>query len=137
MIVQIIKILIASLSSANKLQVTSTLSGVYADRLGLGCPYILLLKFNFLNRAFFVCSCLLKRTSRGRARLAYKNRLTKTLIITLLFCRKLYGARWKFDKIPINTNSLLENQMLSHLRHYFKTFFCPVIKRRDMCGANV
>ena len=93
--------------------------------------------YNFLNRAFFVFSWPLKRLIRGRVRLAYKNSLTKTSIRTLLVRRKLYGTRLRFDKIGMSPNNLSKTQMLSHVCHYFQAFFCPVMKRGDMCGANV
>ena len=94
-------------------------------------------KFNFLHRAFFVCGCPLKRLSRGRERLAYRNGLTKTLIKILLVCRKLYGTRLKFDKFGMSLDNLSKSQILSHVRHNFEALFCSVMKRGDMCDANV
>ena len=69
--------------------------------------------------------------------MAYKNGLTNELIRTMVFYRKLYGARSKFDKNAMNPNYISKTQMLSHVRHYFEASFCPIMKRGDMCGVNV
>ena len=69
--------------------------------------------------------------------MAYKNRLTKTLIKILLVCRKIYATRLKFDKIGVSPDNLSKSQILSHVRHYFEALFCTVMKRGDMCDANV
>jgi hypothetical protein len=69
--------------------------------------------------------------------LAYKNGLTNALIRTMLFCRKFYGARLKFDKVAMNLKNVSKTQMLSHVRHYFEALFYPGIKYGDQCGANV
>ena len=45
--------------------------------------------------------------------LAHKNGHTNALIRTMLFCRKFYGARPKFDKIAKNRNNVSRAQMLS------------------------
>ena len=68
--------------------------------------------------------------------MAYKNRLTNALIETMLLCRKLNGARSKFDKIDMNPNNVSKTEMLSHVRHFFQTLFYPVMKSGDMCGTN-
>ena len=78
-----------------------------------------------------------KKGSRGSVRLAYKNGLTNAVIRTLLFCRKFYGTRSKFDKISMNQNNVSKTQMLSHVRHYFEALFYPGIKYGDQCSANV
>ena len=78
-----------------------------------------------------------KKGRRGSAILAHKNGLTNTLIRTMLFCRKFYGARPKFDKIAMNRNNVSKAQMLSHVRHYFEAWFYPGIKYGEWCGANV
>ena len=70
-------------------------------------------------------------------RLAYKNGFINALIRPMLFCRKLYGARSKFDKIAMNPNNVSKTQMLSHVLHYFEASVCPVMKRGDKSGANV
>ena len=69
--------------------------------------------------------------------MAYKNGHIDALIRTMLFCRKLYGARSNFDKIAMNTNNVSKTQMLSHVRHFFEASVCPIIKRGDKCGTNV
>ena len=69
--------------------------------------------------------------------MAYKNGFINALIRTMLFCRKLYGARSKFDKIAMNPNNVSKTQMLSHVRHYFEALFYLGIKYGDQCGANV
>ena len=69
--------------------------------------------------------------------LAHKNGHTNALIRTMLFCRKFYGARPKFDKIAKNRNNVSKAQMLSHMRHNFEAWFYPGIKYGDQCGANV
>ena len=69
--------------------------------------------------------------------MAYKNGLTNALIRTMLFCRKFYGTRSKFDKIAMNQNNVSKTQMLSHARHYFEASFYSGIKYGDRCGANV
>ena len=69
--------------------------------------------------------------------MAYKNGLTNALIRTILFCRKFYGTRSKFDKIAMNQNNISKTQMLSHVRHYFEASFYSSIKYGDRCGANV
>ena len=78
-----------------------------------------------------------KKGIRESVRLADKNGLTNALIRTMLFCRKFYGARLKFDKIAMNQNNVSKTQMLSHVRHYFEALFYPGIKYGDQCGANV
>ena len=78
-----------------------------------------------------------KKGSGGSIRLAYKNGLTNALIRTMLFCRKFYGTRSKFDKIAMNQNNVSKTQMLSHVRHYFEASFYSGIKYGDRCGANV
>ena len=69
--------------------------------------------------------------------LAHKNGHTNALIRTMLFCRKFYGTRSKFDKIAMNQNNVSKTQMLSHVRHYFEALFYSGIKYGDRCGANV
>ena len=69
-------------------------------------------------------------------RLGYKNGLTNALIGTRLLCRKLNGARSKFDKIDMNPNNVSKTEMLSHMRHFFQALFYPVMKSGDMCGTN-
>ena len=69
--------------------------------------------------------------------MAYKNGLTNALIRTMLFCRKFYGARPKFDKIAMNQNNVSKTQMLSHVRHYFEASFYSGIKHGVRSGANV
>ena len=69
--------------------------------------------------------------------LAHKNGHTNALIRTMLFCRKFYGARPKFDKIAKNRNNVSKAQMLSHMRHYFEAWFYPGMKYGKCCGANV
>ena len=69
--------------------------------------------------------------------LAHKNGHTNALIRTMLFCRKFYGTRSKFDKVAMNQNNVSKTQMLSHVRHYFEASFYSGIKYGDRCGANV
>ena len=69
--------------------------------------------------------------------MAYKNGLTNALIRTILFCRKFYGTRSKFDKIAMNQNNVSKTQMLSHVRHYFEASFYSGIKHGVRSGANV
>jgi len=69
--------------------------------------------------------------------LAYKNGYTNALIRTMLFCRKLYGARSKFDKIAMNPNNVSKTQMLRHVNHYFEASVCSVMECGDKCGTNV
>ena len=78
-----------------------------------------------------------KKGSGGSVRLAYKNGLANALIRTMLFYRKFYGARPKFDKIAKNRNNVSRAQMLSHVRHYFEASFYSGIKHGVRCGANV
>ena len=78
-----------------------------------------------------------KKRGKGSVRLAYKNGLTNALIGIMLLCRKLNGARSKFDKIDMNPNNVSKTEMLSHVRHYFGASVCPVMKRVDKCGTNV
>ena len=63
--------------------------------------------------------------------MAYKNGYINALIRTMLFCRKLYGARSNFDKIATNPNDASKAEMLSHVRHFFEASVCPIIKRGD------
>ena len=78
-----------------------------------------------------------KKGIRESVRLAYKNGLTNALIRTMLFCRKFYGARLKFDKVAMNLKNVSKTQMLSHVCHYFEALFYSGIKYGDQCGANV
>jgi hypothetical protein len=55
----------------------------------------------------------------------------------MLFCRKFYGARLKFDKVAMNLKNVSKTQMLSHVCHYFEALFYSGIKYGDQCGANV
>ena len=77
-----------------------------------------------------------KKETKGSVRLAFKNVLTNALIKIILFCRKLYDARSKFDKIVMNSNNLSKTHMLSYVRHYFGPSFYPVMKRDDICDTN-
>ena len=78
-----------------------------------------------------------KKGIRESVRLADKNGLTNALIRTMLFCRKFYGARLKFDKVAMNLKNVSKTQMISHVRHYFEASFYSGIKYGDRCGANV
>ena len=69
--------------------------------------------------------------------MAYKNGLTNALIRIMLFCRKFYGARLKFDKVAMNLKNVSKTQMLSHVRHYFEASFYSGKKHGVRCGANV
>lgn len=69
--------------------------------------------------------------------MVYKNGYINALIRTMLFCRKLYGARSNFDKIATNPNNVSKTQIPSHVRLFFEASVCPIIKRGGKCGTNV